>query len=80
MTRKHYSQSWTFWGMAGAAAASLAVAIAGHKWPDWVPTAITEMATGSAVAALGSLALRFRSLSLTRESGRPAEGGCHGTE
>lgn len=75
MSRTHYSQSWTVWGMAGAAVASLAVAVAGHRWPAWVPTSITEMATGAAVAALGSLALRFRTLSLKREPGRQAEGG-----
>lgn len=75
MTHKHWTRSSTVWGMGATAAACLAVAIVGHRFPEWVPAALAEAAEGAAIAALGAIALRFRTLSLKRESGQEAQGG-----
>jgi uncharacterized membrane protein YccC len=75
MSKKHWASSSTVWGMGATAAACLAMAIAGHKFPDWIPASLAEAAEGAAIAALGAIALRFRTLSLKRSDGRRPEGG-----
>lgn len=74
MVKRHWKSSSTVWGMGTTAAACLATAIAGHRWPEWVPPSITEAATGAAIAALGAVALRFRTLSFSNQ-GQQAQGG-----
>lgn len=70
---KHWTRSSTVWGMGATAAACIAVAVAGHRWPEWVPAAISEAAEGAAIASMGAVALRFRTLSLKRDDGQKAD-------
>lgn len=67
--KKHWSRSSTVWAMGATALVAGAVAVLGQRFPGWVPSAVTEAATGAAIAALGAVAFRFRTLT-ARKSGR----------
>jgi uncharacterized membrane protein YccC len=70
---KHWTRSSTVWGMGATVAACVAIAVAGHRWPDWVPASVAQAAEGAAISALGAIALRFRTLSLSKQA-RPSAG------
>ncbi len=75
MNKPHWTASSTVWGMGATALGCLAVAVLGHRFPEWISPGLTEAAEGAAIAALTAVGLRFRTLSLKRSDGPEAEGG-----